>query len=157
MPTLTLMLKGAIVERFTLKAGHDCTIGRNSLNDIVIDQPAVSGFHVKIESVARTFVLRDLNSTNGTFINQKRVKQQNLQHQDIILIGNHELLFDKSDLQVESTPEPELGADDKTRILDTRAYDVYRKVLQENSPKKVKISFRERIHQYLSRLKDMFS
>ncbi len=148
MPSLTLMLKGNKVHTYSLKSGQTCTIGRHASNDIVIDQPAVSGFHAKIESIARTFVLRDLDSTNGTFINQKRADHQHLKHEDIILIGNHELHFDKSDVRVETPSEPEINPEDKTRILDTRAYDVYRKVLQEYTSQEVKPSFWTRIRRF---------
>lgn len=101
--------------------GQTCTIGRKKSNDIVIDNLAVSGKHARIESVATNFVIRDLESTNGTFINKKKVSMHNLRHGDVLLIGKHELIFDRSDLMNKKNSTDELD-DDKTRILDTTEY-----------------------------------
>ena len=94
MPVLKLKSMDKEIEVFPLTVGQGRTIGRKSANDIVIDDMAVSGFHAVIDPVASTFVLRDLDSTNGTFVNQKRITMHHLRHRDVILLGEHELHFD---------------------------------------------------------------
>ena len=122
MPIITLRFKDKKIRDYPIAAGQSCTIGRKQSNDIVIDNLAVSGKHAVIESVSANFVLRDLESTNGTFINKEKVTQRNLRHKDLITIGKHELLFDRSDLMKKSAKETESFEDDNTRILDTSEY-----------------------------------
>ena len=104
--------------------GQTLTIGRNPDNDIVIDNPAVSGYHARIESVAASFVIRDLNSTNGLFVNNNQVETHALQHNDTVKIGKHELVynklvFDRSARVDQSQEQDEEFFDDETRFLDT--------------------------------------
>ena len=121
MPIITLKFKDKKIKDYPLAVGQSCTIGRKSSNDIVIDNLAVSGNHAKIESVSTTFVIRDLESTNGTFVNKKKVSMHNLRHGDVLLIGKHDLIFDRSDLMNKKSGADDLD-DDKTRILDTTEY-----------------------------------
>ncbi len=121
MPLITLLFKDKKIHDYPIAVGQSYTIGRKKTNDIVIDNLAVSGVHAKIESVATTFVLHDLDSTNGVFVNKEKITQRNLRHKDRIMIGKHELIFDRSDLRRKSRPEPNFD-DDKTRILDTNDY-----------------------------------
>ena len=121
MPIITIKFKDKKISDYPLAVGQTCTIGRKKSNDIVIDNLAVSGNHARIESVSTTFVIRDLESTNGTFVNKKKVSMHNLRHGDVLLIGKHKLIFDRSDLMNKTSGADELD-DDKTRILDTTAY-----------------------------------
>ena len=73
MPIITLRFKDKKIRDYPIAAGQSCTIGRKQSNDIVIDNLAVSGKHAVIESVSTNFVLRDLESTNGTFIIKKKL------------------------------------------------------------------------------------
>ncbi len=118
MPVISVVFKGKKIEEYSLIIGLGCNIGRKQANDIVIDNLAVSGFHAQIDSVSNTFVLRDLDSTNGTFVNDKRITLHNLQHNDSILIGKHELIFDCSDLMRTQANEAD-DNDEKTRLLST--------------------------------------
>jgi pSer/pThr/pTyr-binding forkhead associated (FHA) protein len=122
MPIITLRFKDKKIRDYPIAAGQSCTIGRKQSNDIVIENLAVSGKHAVIESVSANFVLRDLESTNGTFINKEKITQRNLRHKDLITIGKHELFFDRSDLMKKSAKETESFEDEKTRILDTSEY-----------------------------------
>ena len=117
MPVITVYLKEQKINSHSLIIGEGCNIGRKKGNDIVIDSLAVSGSHARIESVSTAFVLRDLESTNGTIVNDKRITIQSLQNNDTILIGKHKLIFDCSDLQNMKSNEPE-QSDAKTRILN---------------------------------------
>jgi pSer/pThr/pTyr-binding forkhead associated (FHA) protein len=130
MPIITLKFKDRKIRDYPIAVGQTCTIGRKSSNDIVIDNLAVSGFHARIESVVSTFILRDLESTNGTFVNKEKVTAYNLRHKDVILIGKHELIFDRSDMKKQGEGDADPYQDDKTRILDTNDY---RKLMKNDS------------------------
>ncbi|MDW8296122.1 MAG: FHA domain-containing protein [Raineya sp.] len=65
------------------------TIGRASNNDIVIQDSAVSRNHLKITKTAQgEYILEDLGSTNGTFVNGKPVRTCKLQANDVVKIGD---------------------------------------------------------------------
>jgi ABC transport system ATP-binding/permease protein len=50
------------------------TFGRDSNNDVVLDVPNVSQYHAQIEKVGQRYRVRDLNSSNGTFVNDELVE-----------------------------------------------------------------------------------
>jgi pSer/pThr/pTyr-binding forkhead associated (FHA) protein len=94
------------------------TIGRNKDNIINIDNLAVSGYHARIDRAGSDFILTDLQSTNGTFINDKKISSHKLSHGDNIIIGKHVLLFVATEKgKVEKSPE-QLDMD-KTMMLNT--------------------------------------
>lgn len=121
MPLLTLRFKGRVLKEYPIEMGQTLTIGRNDSSDIVIDNLAVSGNHARIDSVSATFIITDLESTNGTFVNRELVSSHGLRHHDQIMIGKHELLFDRSDLDRKPTDQED-SLDEKTRHLDTAEY-----------------------------------
>ncbi len=95
------------------------TIGRNDDNTVVIDNLAVSGYHARIDKAGTDFVLTDLQSTNGTFVNNEKIVSHKLQHGDKIIIGKHMLLFVTS-AKGEAEPQDDNKLDmDKTMMLDT--------------------------------------
>jgi pSer/pThr/pTyr-binding forkhead associated (FHA) protein len=70
-------------------------IGRNTGNDLQPDDASISGDHATISLTpidylegAYDIVIEDLNSTNGTWVNGKRVKQQRLKHGDMLTVGS---------------------------------------------------------------------
>jgi len=69
------------------------TIGRRPDNDLVIDHAAVSGHHARIVQVQSVFFLEDVGSTNGTFVNNRRIDRRQLQDTDVVTIGKHRLIF----------------------------------------------------------------
>ena len=101
---------------------HPVTIGRLPDNNLVIDNPAVSGRHARVYREGNHYVLEDLKSTNGTFVNDKPVARHTLLEGDVILVGKHTVVFtQQGGEQVEPPKEeqfvPEIGG---TRMLDTR-------------------------------------
>ncbi len=68
-------------------------IGRNRENHVPITDTAASRRHARIERRNGDFILEDLNSTNGTILNQKAVSREILQHGDKIQIGETVLQF----------------------------------------------------------------
>jgi len=69
------------------------SIGRNPKNDIQIDNMAVSNFHAVVKKVMNAYFIEDLQSTNGTFVNEKKIAKYELLDGDEIIIGKHQLLF----------------------------------------------------------------
>ena len=103
MPKLTLRLNGLTLKEFEL-AKERITIGRRSDNDIQLDDPTISSIHAVLTLKPDAYLdgafdvaIIDFNSTNGLFVNDKKVQQQRLTVGDIIRIGQHELLFDEPD------------------------------------------------------------
>ena len=71
------------------------TLGRRPYNDIVVDNLAVSGEHAALQAIGTEYYIEDLNSTNGTFINGKKIKRQILQPGDAIDIGKYTVKYAK--------------------------------------------------------------
>jgi pSer/pThr/pTyr-binding forkhead associated (FHA) protein len=69
------------------------TLGRRPYNDIVIDNLAVSGEHAVLQMNGSDVFLEDLNSTNGSYLNGKAVKKQQLANGDTIEIGKYKIKF----------------------------------------------------------------
>jgi diguanylate cyclase (GGDEF)-like protein len=74
-------------QRFTLD-GDGLIIGRGSDCDIVVDLDSVSRRHAQIERKGGEIHVNDLNSTNGTYVNENQVEDQALSDGDQIKIGN---------------------------------------------------------------------
>jgi pSer/pThr/pTyr-binding forkhead associated (FHA) protein len=120
MPVLTLKFKDNVIQDFPLQKEKSFTIGRQNNNDIVIENLAVSGNHAKIDSAGDGFVLTDLHSKNGCFVNERLVTSHWLKHGDVINIGKHVLVFEY--LQDEVRPAEPSGNMDKTMVMDTNKY-----------------------------------
>ena len=69
------------------------TLGRRPYNDIVVDNLAVSGEHAALQAIGNEYYIEDLNSTNGTFINGKKIKRQILHAGDAIEIGKYTIKY----------------------------------------------------------------
>ena len=83
-------------QSFGLKRGNN-TVGRDPRQaDVVVDDSTVSGGHARIKFEGGQFYLYDLASTNGSFINNRRVQRQLLMDGDIVRFGNVELVFKKA-------------------------------------------------------------
>jgi len=95
---------------------ENMTIGRAEENDVIIDNLAVSGYHARIDRAGDTYILTDLQSTNGTFVNDKKVVSHRLRHKDKIIIGKHLLFFALSKSEQAKAQE---GEHDETMVLDT--------------------------------------
>jgi pSer/pThr/pTyr-binding forkhead associated (FHA) protein len=96
MPELTLNFKNKTVGKYQLQKGESLTIGRRDDNDVAVDDPAVSGHHAKIDSLGDRFVLIDLKSKNGTFVNEQLIDSHWLKDGDVVSIGGHALILDFS-------------------------------------------------------------
>ena len=84
---IVLSFQGVLIREYPVD--RPLTIGRNAENDIVIDHMGVSGKHARVDLEGQAAVLTDLKSTNGTFVNGKRVERAELRPNDWINIGKH--------------------------------------------------------------------
>lgn len=91
-PVLEGVSAGLQGRRFVLGAGRQ-TVGRRADNDIVVDDLSVSASHAWIINQQGHHVIMNTLSTNGTFVNDKRVHQATLKHRDRIRLGQAEFLF----------------------------------------------------------------
>ena len=131
MSTLTLKLNDKLLGEYQLQDSFSLTIGRGSKNDVVIQDPAVSGHHAKIDPVGNRFVLIDLQSKNGTFVNENLVISHWLKHGDVISIGKHQLIFNQYGTQ--QIFDDDLEELDKTVIMDT---SLHRNMMIRSNPTK---------------------
>jgi FHA domain len=92
MAKLVLSLDGVVIKEVQLTKDKT-TLGRRPYNDIVIDNLAVSGEHAVLQMIGAEVFIEDLNSTNGTYINGKAVKKQQLRANDVIEIGKYKVKF----------------------------------------------------------------
>jgi pSer/pThr/pTyr-binding forkhead associated (FHA) protein len=79
------------------------TIGRNAANDLVLDYAKISRNHARIERKRDTFILRDLLSTNGTYIGDEHIEQRALENGDTFRIGPTRIVFKSGFSQEELT------------------------------------------------------
>ncbi len=92
-PTLVVKLKNRPLKTYPFN-GKQMTIGRNSQNDIVIDNLSVSRQHAVIRSSKEGFFINDLGSKNGTLVNGQTVKEAKLNSGDNILLGKYIIVFE---------------------------------------------------------------
>ena len=79
------------------------TVGRSPFNDIIIKAPSVSSQHAEIEMIDDAWLVRDLESSNGTYINDMLVEEELLYSDDCLMFGEVEFTFDPNGLM----PPPE--------------------------------------------------
>ena len=95
MPKLVLLFEGRVLKETAVSHTAAVTIGRLPDNTIVIDNSAVSSRHARIVREGPQFVVEDLESTNGTFVNGDKITKRALRHGDTILVGKHKMFFDR--------------------------------------------------------------
>jgi pSer/pThr/pTyr-binding forkhead associated (FHA) protein len=93
MARIVQLLDGVATTQFEIDK-PEIHIGRSSECDIYVDDPSVSSVHCVIETRAASdegrapeYHIRDLDSTNGTYVNIDRVENTRLVHEDVIRVG----------------------------------------------------------------------
>jgi len=84
--------EGQVIKDYPFPRGS-VTIGRRKENTVVFTNPEVSSSHARIDKVGMDYILTDLQSTNGTFVNNLKILSHRLSHGDRISIGKNVLLF----------------------------------------------------------------
>lgn len=93
MAELVVTSEGVRTQHVSLQKDRT-TLGRRLTNDIALADLSVSGVHCVFERLGPTEVwLKDLGSTNGTFINGEKIQQHRLVDQDLISIGTYRVRF----------------------------------------------------------------
>jgi general secretion pathway protein A len=87
-----LATEGRTVIERELKPGR-MVIGRTPDNDLQIDSKFISRHHCQIVTQADSCVIEDLNSTNGIYVQSKRVRRYNLNDGDVVQVGQHEIMY----------------------------------------------------------------
>ncbi len=118
MPKIIVKFNEAVIKDVPLNR-EQLTIGRKPDNDVVIDNPAVSGHHAKLSRVQAVYFLEDLGSTNGTFVNEKKIDKRQLKNGDRVTIGKHLLIYE-DEAKGMPPPPPPVSDSDKTVVLDTQ-------------------------------------
>lgn len=101
---LTILEGPGRKKKYDLDKKSSTTIGKKDDNDFVVDDSTVSRQHVEIVATADSYLLKDMNSTNGTFINGIKVKEAFLAPGDVITIGNTKIEYQAFDEKVEMEP-----------------------------------------------------
>jgi general secretion pathway protein A len=115
--------EGKTVEERELKPGR-VVIGRTPDNDLQIDSKFISRHHCQIVTQLDACVIEDLNSTNGIYVQSKRVRRHNLNDGDVVQVGQHEVMY-IDERAPRARPAAETTAE--TEVLDP-------KILSEREP-----------------------
>ena len=130
MRRLILTLNGKTLRKVRLDETK-FLIGRSELCDLYINSRFVSQYHALLIRTDKALHLVDLHSTNGTFVNSRRITSKVLQHEDVLSIGNHgiKLKFPQFRLRSESS-----GVDlDRTATMRT-LQDTGRDTVERQTP-----------------------
>ena len=115
MIKLKHIVNGAVVSEIDMTAG-DFSIGRNHGNSLQLDDGDVSGEHAVIKLVPNRYLpeqlgitIRDLDSTNGTYVNNIPVKEKEIKHGDAIRICGYEyrVFDDQSNVGTQTVYSPQ--------------------------------------------------
>jgi hypothetical protein len=120
MATLELLFNEKRINNYPIGAGDTLLIGRNDVNDIVINNLAVSAQHAKIESIGNDFLFVDLQSENGSFVNDHFSKAHWLTDGDVITVGKHTLKF--SNPSDDKQEKIRAFGNTKTMRIDTKRF-----------------------------------
>jgi predicted component of type VI protein secretion system len=121
MPNLLkvrVSLKGRPLRSFTFNK-KTVSIGRDPASDIFLDNTGISRAHARIERTPGGYIIEDLGSANGTFVNDKQVQREYVGHDDVVRIGKFALWMGvESDRRSsDSAAGPPPGALEGTMIL----------------------------------------
>jgi pSer/pThr/pTyr-binding forkhead associated (FHA) protein len=112
-PTLKLTRDGIVLQELTFDT-QQILIGRTDDNDLSIPGSYVSRHHILLFRHGDSTILVDLNSTNGTFVNSKRVYNHKLIHGDKISIDTHSMFVEYRI----SFSDPAMSARNKSKEID---------------------------------------
>ncbi len=92
MPKMIVSIDGVVIKEVQLSKDRT-TLGRRPYNDVVIDNLAISGEHAVFQMTGSEVFIEDLNSTNGTYVNGKAAKKQQLHNGDTVEVGKYKIKF----------------------------------------------------------------
>ncbi|MEN8150963.1 MAG: FHA domain-containing protein [Planctomycetota bacterium] len=126
MYRITLLFGGKPVRKFNFEQEAVC-IGRDADCEVLIDNIGVSRRHATIEKANGEYILTDLKSHNGTFVEGQRIYHHQLTDGDEFFIGKYSIQFENLDVDApEPAPAPkelQAGMQDMTFRLDRGEID----------------------------------
>ncbi len=108
MAMIIQTVEGVVTNKFTISQPV-FTFGRTDSNQVQIDDLAVSNQHAQIicetdDKNKTRYFLEDLGSTNGSFVNETKIKKRQLHHKDTLRIGWNMFTFiDENEVDLEKT------------------------------------------------------
>ncbi|MBL9101018.1 MAG: Flp pilus assembly complex ATPase component TadA [Myxococcales bacterium] len=112
MLTVVVHEKGGQTQRFSFKA-DSFSIGREDDNDLVLDRVNVSKHHLRFQRVGGHVEVIDLESTNGTYLNGRKVQSpRTVRRTDRVYVGDYILMLEGDDALLASA---QAATDDKKR------------------------------------------
>lgn len=122
MARLIISLKDAPSTTHELTADRT-TIGRVEGNDVVVADASVSGSHCEILKNGDAFTIKDVGSTNGTFINGRRIEEERLQPGTALKLGEISVTFEAEGM-TQSASAARKGVDLQAARPEGSAVDV---------------------------------
>ncbi len=126
-------------EVYPLEA-DEIIIGRGEENEIVLNIAEVSRTHAVLTKAEEGFMIKDLKSTNGTYVDKKKVGEKYLlKPGDTIMLGDAIYMTYQADLDPEETlvtPRPEEILDAEVTVVTPKPADVQRESAPTTSPQK---------------------
>lgn len=118
MPKLVVLSEGLTGRSYELKV-EKTTIGRLEDNSFQIAEQSVSSHHCEVLLKGNDVVVKDLNSTNGTFINGEKITEKALKSGQILRLGNIEvrLEVDGAPSAGAANPTEKKKMDPNTRVI----------------------------------------
>ncbi len=102
MPSLFVIRGRDQGQRFVLE-GEELSIGRIAENAVQLHDTEVSRKHALLQAAGDSLVLRDLNSSNGTYVNGEAIRERRLRTGDLLQLGRTQLLYTGSHNSVDET------------------------------------------------------
>jgi two-component system NtrC family sensor kinase len=113
------------------------TVGRHPTNKIVLPFESISRFHARIDRRGDYYIVQDLNSSNGSYVNNERITQMTIHHGDAVTFGNVEFVFANESSQSSiATHASSVRGKDIVDITDDEE-DVSKSSSRQQSVKKV--------------------
>jgi len=100
------------------------SIGRRSDNDLVIDDPRISRQHVQLRAARGRYIISDLESTGGTFVNGTRVTQCMLNPRDVISLAGIPMVYGQDDYNILSETQKYEPQEPSEEDKPTRDYQI---------------------------------
>lgn len=116
---INVTLDSKLIERVRLDK-QITSIGRDSENDIYINNLAISRFHARFVAEGEKVFIEDLESSNGTYVNGSRINRCELTESDTLLIGKYKFTLEDKKSKIEH-PASDLG--DSTVMVDNDTRD----------------------------------
>jgi FHA domain len=108
MPRLLIKCDEIPVRSYELRVGVN-RLGRSAKNDLQLDHPTVSGAHCEIIVSADGILVRDLGSTNGTYIDQEQITERSIERGSTLHVGEVEMELEpiKQNIAIPKFEEPQ--------------------------------------------------